>query len=41
MIAKKGSKTMLPRCLTKSIKNILKTVKLTENASSRRALAIR
>jgi len=32
-MAKKGSKTILHRGLTESTKNILKTLKLTENAN--------
>jgi len=39
-ITKKGSITILHRGLTESIKNILKTIKLTESANSRKATAI-
>jgi len=39
-IVKKGSKTVLHRGLTESIKNILKTIKPTDNANIRKAIAI-
>jgi len=39
-MAEKRSKTMLHRDFTESIKNILKTIKLTENTDIRKALAI-
>jgi len=39
-VAIKGGKTILHRGLTESIKNILKTIKLTENANIRKAIAI-
>jgi len=39
-IAEKGSKTVLHRGFTESIKNMLKTIKLTENTDIRKAMAI-
>ena len=39
-IAEKGSKITLPRGFTESIKNILKTIKLTENTDIQKAMAI-
>jgi len=39
-MAEKGSKTILHRGFTESIKNILKTIKLTENTDNRKAMAI-
>jgi len=39
-MAEKGSKTMLHRGFTERIKNILKTMKLTENTDIRKAMAI-
>ena len=39
-MAEKGSKTILPRGFTDSIKSILKTIKLTENTDIRKAMAI-
>ena len=39
-IAEKGSKTVLHRCFTESIKNILQTVKLTEYTDIQKAMAI-
>ena len=39
-IAEKGSKTILHRGFTESIKNILKTVKLTENPDIQKVMAI-
>jgi len=36
----KGSKTILHRGFTESIKNILKAIKLTENTDIRKAMAI-
>ena len=39
-MAQKGSKTILHRGFTESIKNIPKTIKLTENTDIRKAMAI-
>jgi len=39
-VAEKGSKTILHRGFTKSIKSILKTMKLTENTDIQKAMAI-
>jgi len=39
-MAEKGSKTILHRGFTESTKNILKTIKLTENTDIRKAMAI-
>ena len=39
-MAEKGSKTILHRGFTESIKNILKTIKLTENTDIQKAMAI-
>jgi len=39
-MAEEGSKTILHRGFTESIKNMLKTVKLTENTDIRKAMAI-
>ena len=39
-IAEKGSKTILHRGFTESIKNILKTVTLTENTDIQKVMAI-
>jgi len=39
-MAEKASKTILHRGFTESIKNILKTIKLTENTDIRKAMAI-
>jgi len=39
-IAEKGSKTILHRGFTESIKNILKTLKLTENTDIWKVMAI-
>jgi len=38
-MAEKGNKTTLHRGFTESIKNILKTIKLTENIDIRKAMA--
>jgi len=39
-MAEKRSKTILHRGCTESIKNILKTIKLTQNTDIRKAMAI-
>jgi len=39
-MVQKGSKTILHRGFTESIKNILKTIKLTENADIRKVIPI-
>ena len=39
-MAEKGSKTILHRGFTESVKNILKIIKLTENIDIRKAMAI-
>jgi len=39
-IAEKSSKTILYRGFTESIKNILKTIKLTENTDILKAMAV-
>ena len=39
-MAEKGSKTILDRGFTENIKNILKTIKLTENTDIRKVVAI-
>jgi len=39
-MAENGSKTILHGSFTESIKNILKTIKLTENKDIRKAMAI-
>ena len=39
-MAEKGSKTILHRGFTESIKNILKTLNLTENTDIQKAMAI-
>jgi len=39
-MAEEGSKTILHRGFTESIKNMLKTIKLTENTDNRKAMAI-
>jgi len=39
-MAEKGSKTILHRAFTESIKSMLKTIKLTENTDFRKAMAI-
>jgi len=38
-MAEKGSKTILHRGFAESIKNMLKTIKFTENTSSRKVIA--
>jgi len=38
--AEKGSKTILHRGFTESMKNIVKTIKLTENTDIQKAMAI-
>jgi len=39
-MAEKGIKTLLHRGFTESTKNVLKTIKLTENTNIRKAMAI-
>jgi len=39
-MAEKGSKTILHGGFAKSIKNILKTIKLTENTDIQKAMAV-
>jgi len=39
-MAEKGSKTIQHRGFTESIKNIMKTIKLTENTDIRKTMAI-